>query len=380
MVFLVLGCLSFFKRKYQGPIRVNIIGDVYSESGLGSVTRQIISSLDGHVDCVIINLPMSKKSRQSRFQPNQAQIVNELRDGINIFVGNPDLLIRVLLKYGPMPFLRGYCVGVWFWELEKIPGVWRQANQVIDEIWAQSHFIADSFNSDGNKVFVMPFTLDSIAPSQKSRPDLGLPENTFNYLFSFDFLSHGTRKNPEAVVNSFIETFGHQKDVALIIKSVNSKNSPAQFASLKKRIKAYKNIHMIDGYLVQADVYRMIELCDCYVSLHRSEGLGLGLAEAMKVGTLVIATAYSGNMTFMNTSNALLVDYCLVPTDDNEYPYGEGNNWANIDVDSAVKNYKLAFDDKALRKKLTLQARLDMDKYTNDNQRLWIEDRLKKIQ
>lgn len=367
------------KRKYQGSIKVNIIGDVYSESGLGAITRQIISSVDGYVDCRIINLPMSKKSRQSGFHPKRAHVAKELHDGINIFVGNPDLLIRVLLKYGPMPFLRGYCVGVWFWELEKIPSVWRHANKVIDEIWAQSHFIADSFNNDSNKVFVMPFTLDSIVPSQKSRPALGLPEKKFNYLFSFDFLSHGTRKNPEAVVNSFIKAFGHQKDVALIIKSVNSKNSLAQFESLKDRIKAHENIYMIDGYLAQADVYRMIELCDCYVSLHRSEGLGLGMAEAMKVGTLVIATSYSGNMTFMNTSNALLVDYCLVPADDNEYPYGEGNNWANIDIDCAVKNMKLAFDDKDLRKELIHQARLDMDKYTNDNQLLWIEDRLKKI-
>jgi glycosyltransferase involved in cell wall biosynthesis len=375
-----LGYISVFKRKYQGPIKVNIIGDVYSESGLGAITRQIISSIDGYVDCTIINMPMSKKSRQGGLHANQAHVANELHDGINIFVGNPDLLIRALLKYGPMPFIRGYCVGVWFWELEKIPSVWRQANKVIDEIWAQSHFIADSFSNDSNKVYVMPFTLDGVIPSQKSKADLGLPENKFNYLFSFDFLSHAKRKNPKAVVNSFIEAFGHQKDVALIIKSVNSKKSPAQFESLKERINSYKNIHLIDGYYDQSDVHRMIELCDCYVSLHRSEGLGLGMAEAMKVGTLVIATAYSGNLTFMNRSNALLVDYYLVPTHDDKYPYGKGNNWADIEIDSAVKNIKLAFDDNDLRRELTFQARLDMDKYSTDNQRLWIKDRLRKIQ
>ncbi len=169
LLFLALRYLSVFKRKYQGPIRVNIIGDVCSESGLGTITRQIISSIDGYVECTIINLPMSKKSRQSGFQQKQAQINKKLNNGINIFVGNPDILIRVFLKYGPIPFLSGYCVGVWFWELEKIPNAWQQANKVIDEIWAQSQFIADAFKNDGNRVYIMPFSVDGVIASQKSR-------------------------------------------------------------------------------------------------------------------------------------------------------------------------------------------------------------------
>jgi glycosyltransferase involved in cell wall biosynthesis len=140
------------------------------------------------------------------------------------------------------------------------------------------------------------------------------------------------------------------------------------------------NIHWIDGYISAEDLYRMIELSDCYISLHRSEGLGLGMAEAMKLGTLVIATAYSGNLSFMNKENSLLVSYSKVEVKKNEYPYAGENYWAEPDIKDASMQMKLAYKNKALRERLVKQAKLDMDKYTSANQRIWIEDRLKKIQ
>lgn len=191
--FLLFRILGFFKGSHHGSSRINIIGDVRSESGLGAITRQVISSLGDRADFQIVDLPMSIKSRQNGFVPSHFRFVERPRSGINIFIGNPDMLIRALLKFGPTPFLRGYCIGLWFWELETPPYGWKLANKVMNEIWVQSHFVKDAFNDFKNNVFVMPFTLESICPSNASKESLGLPGDKFIFLLLsiFYHMEHG---------------------------------------------------------------------------------------------------------------------------------------------------------------------------------------------
>ena len=123
----------------------------------------------------------------------------------------------------------------------------------------------------------------------------------------------------------------------------------------------------------------LMESADCYVSLHRSEGLGLGLAEAMSLGTLTVATAYSGNMEFMSITNSLLVDYEMVPVISSDYPYSGDNFWANpINLD-ARKKMRLAYSDSIANERLISKAKSDLSAFNLQRQRAWINSRLKEI-
>jgi glycosyltransferase involved in cell wall biosynthesis len=201
----------------------------------------------------------------------------------------------------------------------------------------------------------------------------------FNFIFTFDFLSHTARKNPDAVIDAFIKAFGSSTEVSLLIKSVNSEYEKKYLDQIRSKIGNLKNIYLMNEFIDTVDLYRMIELSDCYISLHRSEGLGLGMAEAMLLGTLVVATGYSGNLSFMNNKNSLLVKFRKVKVGTSEYPYAEANFWAQPDIQDASELMKLAYQDSILRKQLVNQAKLDMSKYTNTNQRIWIYNRLKQI-
>jgi glycosyltransferase involved in cell wall biosynthesis len=225
----------------------------------------------------------------------------------------------------------------------------------------------------------MPFSLDAVVPSQKTRANLGLPDKAFIFLFTFDYLSHAARKNPQAVIDSFQQAFGASEEVLLVIKTVNSDQIRGGVANLKNRIGQSSNIVFLDEYFQYKDLLRLIQLANCYVSLHRSEGLGLGLAEAMKLGTLVIATNYSGNTDFMSAEDALLVDYTLIPVQNGDYPYSKGNVWAEPYQSDAIEQMKYAFTHQLECRLLAQRAQEAASQYTSKHQGDWIQKRLMEI-
>ena len=96
------------------------------------------------------------------------------------------------------------------------------------------------------------------------------------------------------------------------------------------------NVRILDQVLSRADIDALLELSDCYVSLHRSEGFGLTIAEAMSLAKPVIATAYSGNMDFMTLSNSFPVNYRLTAIERDYGPYRQGWPWADPDLEHAA--------------------------------------------
>lgn len=377
-IFWLMGFCSLIKVTKSPPQFINIVGDLFSESGLGSITRQIITSIDGRFDYQLIDLPLSAKSRQQK--SNQLlQLGTHLKPGITIYVGNPEILFKALLKLSAWRVIQNYNVGVWFWELGKLPRPWQHIAPLINEVWAQSSFVKRVFEKDSKRVRVMPFSLDAVTPSHKSRVDFGLPENKFIFLFTFDYLSHAARKNPQAVIESFKRAFGESEEVLLVIKTVNSDRASVRAVDLKGSLEKSSNIVFFDEYFQYKDLLRLIQLANCYVSLHRSEGLGLGLAEAMKLGTLVMATNYSGNTDFMNAEDALMVDFTLTPVLGGDYPYGAGNYWAEPSHSGAIGQMQYAFSHREECDLLVQRAREVVAQYTSKHQGDWIQKRLMEI-
>jgi hypothetical protein len=183
------------------------------------------------------------------------------------------------------------------------------------------------------------------------RADLGLPSEEFLFLFMFDFLSVYERKNPLAAIRAFKKCFKHEEPVRLILKCINSQNAPERVQEMQKEIGNAK-ITLMDQYLSSSDTTAIIAACDSYVSLHRSEGLGLPLVEAMLQRKPVIATGWSGNSDFMTAQNSYPLPYKLVLNHDDAPPYRAGEQWAEADIDAAVRAMRDVYsnrDDAALK-------------------------------
>lgn len=249
-------------------------------------------------------------------------------------------------------------IAIWYWELEQVPDEWLPKLTWADEVWAPTRFIADAFRK-AVRVPVIPMLPGVEVPkfAAKSRLELDLPTDRTLFLLSFDMGSVMARKNPLAVIAAFRSAFRADDAVHLVIKVSRGSSDPKSFALLQAAIAEVPNASLIDRVLTRDDALSLLQAADCYVSLHRSEGLGLGLAESMLMGKPVIATGYSGNLDFMTTDTAHLVDYKLVPIADDLSPYPKGCLWAEPSIAHAAGAMRAVFDRPDDANKLGLLAK-----------------------
>jgi len=224
---------------------------------------------------------------------------------------------------------------VWYWELEKTPALWAQRARRYDEIWAPTRFIRDSFAE------VMPVPVRAVAPgvslgpvAERDRGWFGLPTDAFIVLFAFDMCSVMERKNPLGLIKSFRRAFKPTDDALLVIKVTRGSFDPDGRATLLAE-QAKGQVQIIDRVMSRADAMALIQCCDTYASLHRSEGFGLTLAEAMLLGKPAVGTNYSGNLDFMTTEVSRLVDFRKVTIANDLPQYPKGVVWAEPDEDHA---------------------------------------------
>jgi glycosyltransferase involved in cell wall biosynthesis len=351
------------KENNQHKNGLNLIGP-HSDRGLGFTLESIRYSLKGKLQINRMYLPANSNQKSKYVYGN------------NLFVGNPEMLLHTLIKFPILPLYKNKNIGLFFWELEKVPNNWLRLNHWIDEIWVQSDFVLQTFKKMTPHVYKIPFALDLKINKKLNRKSFNLPEKTFIFLFTFDYLSYFDRKNPEAIVRAFKKAFGERHDVYLFIKTTHAKFHPEKERQLKTLIGHSSNIELRDKFLSHVEQSSLINLCDAYVSLHRSEGLGLGLAEAMSHGKPVIATNYSGNLEFMNDKNSLLVRYTKTNLKIDSYLHAENQAWAEPDTNHATQCMKKIKDDKLFRERIAKQASKDMKRFTLKNQQQAVLNRL----
>ncbi len=256
-------------------------------------------------------------------------------------------------------------VGYWAWEMPKVPPEWRPALACVSQVWVPSRFTAAVLEPLlPGRIRVVPPALALVppVPSPLRRSDFGLPEDAIVVLVSFNLASSFARKNPFAAVAAFRGAFGDRPDRILLLKVGHPEHAPADFARLAQMAHA-PNIRVETHTLSPADRHALTACADIVLSLHRGEGFGLVLAEAMLLGKPVVATGWSGNTDFMDGSNAALVDYRLVPARDDRSVYR--GLWAEPDVAEAAVLLRALADDPALRRTLgerahvSAMARLD---------------------
>jgi glycosyltransferase involved in cell wall biosynthesis len=277
-----------------------------------------------------------------------------LGHGINIFCINAD---EVAQAFSVMQHrnLRaaGSCNIIYpAWELSRFPDEWGRVLDAFDEVWAPSRFIADAVQpATRSPVLHMPLACEIGERALLSRRHFGLPDNAYCFLFAFDFLSYVERKNPYAVLSAFEQVIEQRPaaDVRLVIKLNNTHRKPEDFSRFKEFFYHYKDrVVLINGTLTDLEMKALVWLCDCFVSLHRSEGFGRGISEAMTLGKPTLATAYSGNLDFCNDDTCFLVTCEMVPVGPGEYPHWQNQVWAAADTTEAAQAMVALIDDPAL--------------------------------
>jgi len=325
-------------RQIQGDPGVNLIGWPRLEIGMGEYLREVARALAG------ISLPFGIKdvSQMQPTLPGDDSVSTYVREhcvyNTNLFVANADNMRTVSDLIGSETVGSRFNIALWAWELSEFPSEWCKAMDIIDEIWAFSSFTQESIASKATiPVLVMrqPVTLPMDA--QLRRADFEIPEDRFVFYFQFDFTAFIDRKNPYGCIAAFRKAFPYDRsDVLLVMKTNNSERYPEQLRELMQTVGDDPAIRVTHGTFRRSKMISLMSSVDAFVSLHRSEGFGRSLAEAMLLGKPVIATNYSGNTDFMRQDNSCLVNYSLIPVKAGQYPFAENQVWADPDIDHAA--------------------------------------------
>jgi Glycosyltransferase len=341
---------------------VNVFAYARGQSGLGESARLYIRALlaEGYpvaVHNIDIDIPHGMDDTSL-----EEHIGTDTPYGVNMVFVNPDYLDDAIASIGHQRLISRHTIACWFWELEKFPDEWLPALRQVDEIMVSSDFIGKAIGSVTNKpVLRVPLPVGEINDSGLERSDFGLDAGAFIFLNSFDFNSFLPRKNPLAVIEAFRRAFANEgANVRLLIKSSNGHRHPEKLRELLNAAAVDQRILIRDEVIDRCDVQALQRCADVYVSLHRAEGFGLGLAECMRLGKPVIATAWSGNMEFMTPDNSCLVDYRLVPVGEGEYMHHAGQRWADPDIDHAAVYMRRLVEDREFATRIGVQAASDI--------------------
>jgi glycosyltransferase involved in cell wall biosynthesis/SAM-dependent methyltransferase len=329
----------------RAPFGVNVAGYLNAELGVGEVARQAIGALDAvgvPVRPIGVHAPGSRHGHAFA-----AAGPGEHGYGVNLVCVNADMLPAFAREVGPGFFRGRHTIGWWWWEIAAFPDSLHAAFAHVDEVWAGSRFVADAIAAASPVPVVrMPMPVSFPQWPEPARAELGLPEG-FVVLFTWDYNSVARRKNPLGALEAFLRAFPDPGEGAtLVLKCINAERWPNDFDALRVAAAAAPHVRIMDGYLEPGDKDRLLASCDCYLSLHRSEGFGIGMAEAMLLGKPVVATGYSGNLDFMTEANAYLVDHVLVPVGPGAAPYAATEEWAEPDLDHAAAQLRRVFTDR----------------------------------
>lgn len=321
------------------PFGVNLFGYARGELGIGEDVRLLALALDAqNIPFCIVNVqPGADVSQQDGSA--EKWIVAEPVYAINIFCVTGIEQVRYALEKGLDAFRGRYTVGFWPWELPVWPASCNHAFSLVDEIWGISRYTANAYRNARLPVLPMPqaVTVDAVAPD--TRADFGLPDNDYLFVFSFDCNSTLSRKNPLGVIRAFQRAFPRARGeaVGLVLKASHVKGNDRQWARLKALADADPRIRLIDRTLRRPQVLALYRCCDCYVSLHRAEGFGRGLAEALLLDLQLVATGFSGNLDFCTEDRVGLVRYEKCDLKPGEYFHAEGQWWAEPDIAHAAQ-------------------------------------------
>ncbi len=342
---------------------VNLIGLLSRELGIGEAARGHAKALmAAHIPCSLHDVQIgSSRGLDATFADSYS---TDARFDISLIEVGADSLFSFMERYKDHLLKNSmYRIGHWAWELPEFPHASWNCFPLLHEIWVASSFVQQSIAASSPiPVITIPYVVRDILKGPHDRKHFGIAEHAFVFLFMFDFFSIFERKNPLATIEAFRKAFPGQENVSLVLKFSNAERYPKEAAILRRAAKCDSRITLIDSYVSVQEVNDLIHSCDCYVSLHRSEGFGLTMAEAMRAEKPVIATNYSGNTDFMNEMNSFLVRYTETEVGAGLNPYPATMTWAEPDIDHAAEQMKLVYTHPDRAKEKAKRGKEDIER------------------
>jgi glycosyltransferase involved in cell wall biosynthesis len=338
---------------------LNVLGHFCTPCGLQAAAVSIVRSLQ--------SVGVSTSCRDMISEPHIAVMDRSKYLGIEVFD-------TTLIHTQPGPYFEScYAragltprsdvnrIAFWAWEFEQAPADWRRIDEPLDEIWATSSFVGRAIRAVvGVPVFDLFHGIDvgQVTPFDRAR--LGIPQDHTFFLFIFDAGSVTERKNPLGLITAFRRAFRFDDKVTLVIKAAGLSSQAEEGSRLRAEARGVGAV-ILEQVLSRAELNGLIQACDCYVSLHRSEGFGMTMAEAMMLGRPVIATGYSGNLEFMDKDNSLLISCKLVPVGRQIGPYSKDWHWAEPSVTKAAEAMRWVHENLDDARALGAKARVSAE-------------------
>ncbi|MDB5461791.1 MAG: glycosyltransferase [Phenylobacterium sp.] len=326
----------------QGPVKV--VGYFAGSHGIAASARLAARAFEA------LGVPVDRVDVTDAKLDWSGRLTEPVTAGAWIFHLNPPELLAALACLGPRQLV-GPRYGYWAWELPRAPDLWLKDAALVDEVWAPSRYTAEALAGAASPVRVVPHPLfvedyANVAPAPRRA--------AFQGVSVFDFNSSSARKNPDGAIAAWRQAFGDDPTCELTLKTQNGRLFPEVLAAL--RASAPGNVRIVDEVWSYAEIQSLIAGADVLVSLHRAEGFGLTPAEAMALGTPVLATAYSGVLDFMDADCAMMVPYRATPVVDPQGIY-QGQTWAEPDLGAAAGALVRLCGDPDLGRRLAEAAR-----------------------
>lgn len=341
------------------PGGVELAGFLESAVGAGEAARRYLAALRAvgvSVRARDIELP-GRDRAQAEFPDARPHPLRRSR--FNVICLNPEQLMPYL-ESPAAPRSRGRrTVAAWSWEVDVLPPGWDAAARRVSEVWACSEFSAERIRAGTGAVVVAMHHPLAPGAQQPAAAPLDLPTG-FRVLVIFDYLSTIQRKNPVGAIEAYRQAVAPGDGVQLIMKSVNGAHRPEAREQVERAAAGRSDILLMDGTISGRARDALVAACDCLLSLHRSEGFGLSLADAMAAGKPVIATRFGGNTEFMSDDNSYLIGFEPTKVGPGCEHYPPEARWAEPNAAEAAGALRAVLDDAAEARRRGRRAQADV--------------------
>jgi glycosyltransferase involved in cell wall biosynthesis len=353
-----------FARKHA-RLGLNIVGFLSAELGIGESARCMVRAADAAripATAVPLKLPCKARMADNSFSPF---FQDKNPHAVNVFHLDAPGSADIDAHHGSAFRTGKYNVGYWAWELPEFPDAWVPYFEFMNEIWCPSDFVRAAIaDKSPLPVVTMPHAISFQRPVESTvqlRARLGLPADKFLFLFLYDLNSYSERKNPRATLAAFRESGLAAQGASIVIKVHGATGNETDLAALQSAMVDFPGAILLDQALSRSDLYALEATCDCFVSLHRSEGFGLAIAECMYLGKPVIATDWSATAEYLNADNGCPVRAKLITLERSHGPYSKGQIWADPDIAHAAEWMRRLHADRALAARLGEAARATIE-------------------